>query len=189
PFPFFFFPQQFHNNNMVIPAQARNVSTATGNTSVTKIPKTRVFLEYPCYICGDMLSRAKNAIDHANRIHGFDIPSRLQGRKRPQDDFYEYIRDRNAEVDEMHYSCASCWFHCPEDENGIQTLNAHVRQEHDPIKVDESKEGDDVTQVGTKGNSRRLGSVDPDGVQRGSGHGDRGRNQTSESKGSTSRND
>lgn len=188
---------------VVIPSESRH-STATGNTSVTKVRKSRVYLEYPCYICGNILSGAKSAINHANRIHGFDIPTRMIGRKRPQDDNYEFTRDRNAEVDEMHYSCSSCWFHCPEDDGGgegIRVLNEHVRAEHDPIKVDITKDGEDTTQIGSRRNSR-TGSVDNRSQQsdyddedeedgnRGQGSGgerrtnaNRGRNQTSDSGG------
>ena len=120
----------------------RRGSTNTGTTATSKIQKTRVFLEHACYICGNIFSSAKATINHCQNIHGYSLPTRSVGQNRPQDDEFEYVRDRNEEVDELHYACPSCWFHCPELEDtneDLIILNNHVREEHEPENTDKKK--------------------------------------------------
>lgn len=95
--------------------------------------KQVVKLEYACYICGDILSAAKVVIDHVKRIHGIEIPSRQVGRNRPSSKEYEYLRDSNGDFDLLHYSCASCWYHCPETD--LTELRDHYVEEHNPKNV------------------------------------------------------
>jgi hypothetical protein len=103
----------------------------------TKEYKELIAFEYPCYICGNILSRAKQAIDHVRRLHGYSLPTRSVGRRRPPDPQYEYQNDINGEYDLIHYSCPSCWYHCPE--SGLGDLAYHINIVHHPINVDPSK--------------------------------------------------
>ena len=112
-------------------------TSSTGNTSINRTNRIAVRLEHACYVCGSVLSTASATINHLRSIHGVDIPPRMIGRKRPQDYDYDFRGDQKDA--ELHYACSSCWFHCPQDNDtnaGIQALNDHVLQEHDPIKVD-----------------------------------------------------
>lgn len=115
------------------------------STKVTKgsnLGKPIIYLQYTCYICGNAMSSAKQTINHIKNIHGYEVPSRAVGRRRPQDNDYEYIRDKISERDALHYACSSCWFHCPED--NLEVLNKHTNDEHNPLKVDITKD-DDLT--------------------------------------------
>jgi hypothetical protein len=104
----------------------------------TKEYKELIAFEYPCYICGNILSRAKQAIDHVRRIHGYNLPTRSVGRRRPPDPQYEYQNDiQNGEYDVIHYSCPSCWYHCPEA--GLAELSEHINDTHHPVNLDPSK--------------------------------------------------
>ncbi|KAI7895533.1 uncharacterized protein EV154DRAFT_398546, partial [Mucor mucedo] len=86
-----------------------------------------IYLQHTCYICGNAMSGGTQTINHIKAVHGYEIPSRAVGYKRPQDNDQEYVRDMsNADV--LHYACPSCWFHCPEDD--LEALNEHTRDEH-----------------------------------------------------------
>ncbi|CAO3629515.1 unnamed protein product [Mucor hiemalis] len=143
----------------MVTARTAPQSKATGVTSTNKMNKILVYPEYTCYICGNVLSSAISCINHVRRIHGFELFPRLVGRNRPPNNEYEYSRDKDEEVDELHYACCSCWFTCPEDGEGIQTLNNHVREEHDPQKVDITKEGSDMLEQRSSRGTSRRGSV------------------------------
>lgn len=142
----------------MVTARTAPQSTATGVTSTNKLNKIRVYPEHACYICGNILSSAVSAINHIRRIHGYELPRRQVGHNRPSNNEYEYVRGKDTEVDELHFACCSCWFTCPEDELGLQDLNSHVREEHDPQKVDITKEGSDILRTPSNRPSRR-GSV------------------------------
>ncbi|GAN01078.1 hypothetical protein MAM1_0004c00509 [Mucor ambiguus] len=99
---------------------------------------------YPCYICGNILSKARQAISHVEVIHGYKLPVRQVGHKRPQDPHYEYNNDPETDddYDVSHYACASCWFHCPEA--GLKELSDHVNEAHHPdnVKPEKNKHGE-----------------------------------------------
>ncbi|KAK4516462.1 A_deaminase domain-containing protein [Mucor velutinosus] len=101
--------------------------------------KEVITFTYPCYICGNILSKARQAINHVEVIHGYKLPVRQVGHKRPQDPHYEYNNDPDTvdDYDVSHYACASCWFHCPEA--GLKELSDHVNQVHHPENVDPEK--------------------------------------------------
>lgn len=119
----------------------------------TKEFKELLAFEYPCYICGNILSRAKQSIDHVQRIHGYILPTRQVGRRRPPDPQYEYQNDINGEYDVVHYSCSSCWYHCPE--SGLADLSDHINRTHNPVNVDPSK-NDHGDIHGAEVNERQL---------------------------------
>lgn len=102
-----------------------------------KETKCVVSFEYPCYICGYIMSKPKTVIDHVKRIHGYEIPTRHVGHKRPPDTEFDYQNNPKGEFDVQHYSCASCWFHCPE--SGLAELQEHYNTSHKPKNVDPSK--------------------------------------------------
>jgi hypothetical protein len=99
--------------------------------------KQLVKFEYPCFICSYIMSKPKVVIDHVRRIHGYEIPTRHVGYKRPPNSEYDYQNDPKGDFDVLHYSCASCWFHCPE--TGIEEIHEHVETTHKPKNVDPSK--------------------------------------------------
>ncbi|KAF1797300.1 C2H2-type zinc finger transcription factor [Mucor lusitanicus] len=90
---------------------------------------------YPCYICGNILSKARQVVNHVETIHGYKLPVRQVGHKRPQEPHYEYNNDPATvdDYDVSHYACASCWFHCPEA--GLKELSDHVNSVHHPENV------------------------------------------------------
>ncbi|KAI9483914.1 MAG: hypothetical protein EXX96DRAFT_448472, partial [Benjaminiella poitrasii] len=90
--------------------------------------KEIVSFEYPCYICGNILSRARLVIDHVKRVHGYELPVRHVGHHRPVDPEYEFQNDPNGKSEVVHYACASCWFHCPEA--GLGELAEHYETAH-----------------------------------------------------------
>lgn len=102
---------------------------STGSRTNNKLKKERMYVENTCYICGNILSGASQTLGHIERMHGYSLPSREVGRRRPQDRNYEYVRDKNMEYDIAHYGCPSCWFHCSEDD--LDALNKHTRDEHE----------------------------------------------------------
>lgn len=129
------------------------MKASTGTRSDNKMEKPRLYLEHTCYICGNIMSSAKQTINHVDRIHGYELPSREVGRKRPQDNEFEYLRDKMAEKDMSHYACPSCWFHCSEDD--LEVLNRHTRDEHNPLKVDMTKD-DDLTSTRPRNRSNSI---------------------------------
>lgn len=102
-----------------------------------KDTKTIVSFEYPCYICGLIMSKPKVVIDHVRKLHGFEIPTRQVGHKRPPETDFDFQNDPKGEYDVQHYSCASCWFHCPE--SGLAELAEHYNGEHNPKNVGPTK--------------------------------------------------
>ncbi|CEP08427.1 hypothetical protein [Parasitella parasitica] len=94
---------------------------------------------YPCYICGNILHSAKQTINHVQAVHGYKLPVRAVGHRRPPDLQYEYQNNPRStdDYDVSHYACPSCWFHCPEA--GLKELSDHINQVHHPENVDPSK--------------------------------------------------
>ena len=109
--------------------------------------KIVICVEHSCYICAKTLSSASAVINHVDKIHGYRIPSRAVGSRRPAKDGYEVIQKKDAagrSVDEYHYSCVSCWYHCPKDEEGVLDMNHHYKEEHHPVKIDISNNNEDT---------------------------------------------
>ncbi|KAI9361048.1 hypothetical protein BD770DRAFT_452558 [Pilaira anomala] len=104
---------------------------STPSSSRAALEKTPVHLNYACFICGVILSSSKTCIKHIEKIHRYIIPSR-QGR-RPIHEQYSYTPDRNGTFTIEEYACPSCWFHSPYAD--LETLNEHVRSEHDPLRI------------------------------------------------------
>ncbi|KAG2199901.1 hypothetical protein INT46_008040 [Mucor plumbeus] len=108
---------------------------------------------YPCYICGNILGKGRQVINHIEAIHGYKLPARSVGHKRPPDTLYEYKNDPSSreEYDLSHYACSSCWFHCPEA--GLKELSDHINATHHPENVDSTKnkngeiKGGEVTDI------------------------------------------
>ncbi|EPB92089.1 hypothetical protein HMPREF1544_01153 [Mucor circinelloides 1006PhL] len=106
------------------------------------VAKPVLTFTYPCYICGNILVKARQVINHLEAIHGYKLPVRAVGHKRPQDPQYDYNNDPQSkdDYDVSHYACASCWFHCPEA--GLKELSDHVNATHHPENVDPVKNND-----------------------------------------------
>ncbi|KAI8337814.1 hypothetical protein EDC96DRAFT_523419 [Choanephora cucurbitarum] len=111
----------------------------------TKEYKETVKLDYACYICKSILSKPAQVIQHVERIHGYRLPRRHVGHRRPADPNYHFVSEGDMEEAEIsHYACASCWFHCPE--TGIAELADHVMKEHAPQYVNGVKPRRNVKQ-------------------------------------------
>ena len=115
---------------------------------------------YPCYICGNILSKARQVINHVDAIHGYKLPVRSVGHKRPQDPHYEYNNDPQTDddYDISHYACASCWFHCPEA--GLKELSDHVNEVHHPENVAPEKNKHGEVKGGEVTDSDRTNRLD-----------------------------
>lgn len=99
-----------------------------------KVGKDLIALNHGCYICGNVYSSAAYVLDHVYGTHGIDLPARRPSVRRPQDRQFDYVMGKDAtEYDEEHYSCPSCWFHCPMDE--LKVFHAHTVEEHDPVRI------------------------------------------------------
>ncbi|CEP09194.1 hypothetical protein [Parasitella parasitica] len=108
----------------------------------TKEYKKKIAFEYPCYICGTVLSKARQVLNHVNSTHGYDLPARPVGRRRPEDPKYTYVNNpqNRQDFEDSHFSCSSCWFHCPaNDKKGLVHLAQHINKTHRPVNVDSSK--------------------------------------------------
>lgn len=93
-----------------------------------------IALDAGCYICGHTFSSAGTARNHVRNIHRFDIPSRINGVNRPLNRYCEYVTRTNTDgYHELHYSCPSCWFHCPMSEPA--EFYDHTIVEHDPRHI------------------------------------------------------
>ncbi|KAI8385746.1 hypothetical protein BD560DRAFT_384212 [Blakeslea trispora] len=104
----------------------------------TKEFKEAVTLDYACYICKSILSKPAQVIQHVESVHGYRLPRRHVGHKRPLDPNYHFVGKNDLEEAQIsHYACSSCWFHCPE--TGIAELADHVIMEHNPQAVTPSK--------------------------------------------------
>jgi hypothetical protein len=57
-------------------SSSRALNPTGGTRSENKLDKIAVHLEYTCFICGNILSSAKQTINHVRRIHNYDILSR-----------------------------------------------------------------------------------------------------------------
>ncbi|KAI8639266.1 hypothetical protein BD408DRAFT_421673 [Parasitella parasitica] len=114
---------------------------------------------YPCYICGNILYKAKQAINHIQAVHGYKLPVRAVGHKRPKDLQYEYENSpvSSDDYDVSHYACSSCWFHCPEA--GLKELSDHVNQVHHPENIDPSKNNGGQIRGGEATNSDKRGDL------------------------------
>lgn len=122
-------------------AASRATRSPSAPPTEAKYDKPRIHLLDTCYICGNNFSKARVVVDHVRRIHGYELPVRRQGYKRPQNKYAEYVRERNGEFDHEEIACPSCWFHCPKE--NLKALNDHTRETHHPEKVDISKEDED----------------------------------------------
>ncbi|KAI8359967.1 hypothetical protein BD560DRAFT_426087 [Blakeslea trispora] len=107
---------------------------------VTTKKKEVVKFIYACSICGDSFRSAVQSIDHYMRIHGYSVPRRSVGRRRPAHPDYDYQNKPDGECDCEHYACGSCWFHTPADKKGLAVLRNHFFEAHHPKKVDSSKD-------------------------------------------------
>ncbi|KAI8069750.1 uncharacterized protein B0P05DRAFT_573388 [Gilbertella persicaria] len=107
---------------------------------VTNRNKEVVQFIYGCYICDHIFRDAKRLIDHVQRIHGYVLPTRSVGRRRPAHPDYEYQNDPNGEHDCEHYSCPSCWFHTPANREGLDDLAEHVKEAHHPTNISQDNE-------------------------------------------------
>ncbi|KAG2229488.1 hypothetical protein INT48_003850 [Thamnidium elegans] len=95
------------------------------------LDKDLVILDHGCYICGRVFSSAAATRTHIKNVHGYDIPGRFNGVKRPLNKNYNYsTRIETDEYDEAHYACPSCWFHCPMDE--LAVFHDHTIKQHSP---------------------------------------------------------
>ncbi|GAN08836.1 hypothetical protein MAM1_0226c08353 [Mucor ambiguus] len=103
--------------------------------------KQKITFEYPCYICGSVLSKARQTINHIENTHGYRLNGRLVGRRRPEDPNYVYINEpkTRSDFEAYHCSCPSCWYHCPCDEDALTSLANHVNKTHKPQNVDPAK--------------------------------------------------
>jgi hypothetical protein len=103
--------------------------------------KQVIAFEYPCYICGNVLSKARQALNHIEIIHGFKLPARSVGHRRPENPNFVYNSNPRSRKDfeVYHYSCTSCWFHCVADDGGLTQLADHVNEAHKPNNVDHTK--------------------------------------------------
>lgn len=115
----------FHSNKMVYSKEYKQV----------------IAFEYPCYICGNVLSKARQALNHIENTHGFKLPARSVGHRRPENPNFVYNNNPKSRKDFeiYHYSCTSCWFHCVADDNGLIQLADHVNEAHKPNNVDPTK--------------------------------------------------
>ncbi|GAA5805926.1 hypothetical protein HPULCUR_011452 [Helicostylum pulchrum] len=108
------------------------------------LDKDLVILDHGCYVYGRVFSSAAAARGHIKSMHGYDIPGRFVGIKRPPHNNYNYsTRTDTDEYDEAHYACPSCWFHCAKDQ--LAELHDHTVQQHNPRLINlESKEKYDL---------------------------------------------
>lgn len=112
---------------------------------------TLIALENGCFICGNFYSSPGGLRKHISNVHGYDIPARMSGVKRPKDLYYDYIMSSNTGgYDQLHFACPYCWFHCPADE--LLILYDHTVEQHEPNKYEVEDNMD------TSMNNRRRGS-------------------------------
>jgi hypothetical protein len=95
--------------------------------------KVIVNIQYPCYICANEYSGARQVINHVENMHGYILNPRQIGHHRPQSNHYSFENDVKKEWDVQHFGCPSCWFHCPKN---FETLMEHIMEEHEPAKVE-----------------------------------------------------
>lgn len=106
--------------------------------------KQKIAFEYPCYICGSVLSKARQTINHMENAHGYKLHPRAVGHRRPESPNYAYINNpkTRSDFEVYHCSCPSCWYHCPCDDHALTALSNHVNETHHPQNVDASKNDD-----------------------------------------------
>lgn len=115
-------------------ARSRNNSqSSTRSVKKRNLDKILVYLEYACFVCGNILGNATTCINHVKRLHGYIIPPRPAGEKRPRHILFDYVDDQSDPLTIVEYACPCCWFHSPPDD--LEALNEHIRKEHEPIKV------------------------------------------------------
>lgn len=130
--------------------------------------KQVIAFEYPCYICGNVLIKARQALNHIENTHGFRLPARSVGHRRPENPNFVYNSNPRSRKDfeVYHYSCTSCWFQCVADDNGLTQLTDHVNEAHEPNNVDPTKndngqlKGGQVTHANRYKNSPETGNDD-----------------------------
>ncbi|KAI8987860.1 hypothetical protein BDF20DRAFT_910407 [Mycotypha africana] len=93
--------------------------------------KKTLLLVYPCYLCdgdGPTYQKAARLIMHIRDQHGFLLPSRHTGVRRPANRHYNYQTDMKIKWDEQQNACPSCWYHT----DALEELSLHISKEHDP---------------------------------------------------------
>ncbi|KAI8991472.1 hypothetical protein BDF20DRAFT_844839 [Mycotypha africana] len=90
--------------------------------------RTSVYLEYPCVICNDVLSRPPVLLSHMQRKHNINLPARPFRSRRPKSNTYRYelVKPPAASPCLTHVACPSCWEHT----DNRQQLLQHIMQEH-----------------------------------------------------------
>ncbi|KAI9469001.1 MAG: hypothetical protein EXX96DRAFT_452264, partial [Benjaminiella poitrasii] len=103
-------------------------------------------LVYPCYICCSSHNNneyvaygvAARAINHVREAHGYYLPSRRRGIRRPKNDRYDYQSNMKMHWDEQHYACTSCWYHA----DSLDRFIEHVKTRHTPSKYEDGQVDD-----------------------------------------------
>lgn len=113
--------------------QRSSSQSSTRSTKKRNLAKVPVYIEYACFICGNILGNATACINHIKKLHGYEILPRTSGTRRPRHNEFDYIDDQSDPYAIVEYACPSCWFHSPEHD--LESLNEHIREEHAPVKV------------------------------------------------------
>jgi hypothetical protein len=95
--------------------------------------KMIVHVMYPCYICANEYSGAKQVINHVQTMHGCILYPRAIGYHRPSENYYEFENDIKKKWNVQHFGCPSCWFHCPKN---FEDLMEHIMSKHEPAKIE-----------------------------------------------------
>ncbi|KAI9340118.1 hypothetical protein BD770DRAFT_399797 [Pilaira anomala] len=105
-----------------------------GSSNANRTAKTKIHLEYACYICGNLSSRPGVIIGHVEEKHGHFLPPQNYHAKRPLEREFIYVplTDTGADVVD-HCACPSCWFHCPQHD--LKSLNIHTLDVHNPQSI------------------------------------------------------
>jgi hypothetical protein len=67
-------------------------------------------------------------------MHDWGIPGRGVGHRRPCSQRYQYIRNENDPVNEVHNACPSCWYYYRQ-ERGIMVVHDHIFDVHHPANI------------------------------------------------------
>lgn len=120
-----------------------SVKSSTSQKKLLDLNKIQVYLEYTCFVCGIVLGSPKSSIDHAKKIHGYIIQPRPENqKKRPRHHRFAYVKEKGGLYTIVENACPSCWFHSPEGD--LEALNEHVREEHNPVKINDQKDSNNV---------------------------------------------
>lgn len=110
-----------------------------GSSNANRTAKTKIHLEYACYICGNLSSKPSVIIGHVEEKHGHFLPPQDHLAKRPLEKEFTYVplTDTSADVID-HCACPSCWFHCPQHD--LKSLNMHTLDVHNPQSISDVEE-------------------------------------------------